>query len=296
MSLKVGILMGGPSEEREISLLTGNAVAEACQNLGYTVHKFPFHYDHRKLLNDLQEQDIIFNALHGGIGENGKIQAWMNKNGIKNTGSGPEASALCMDKGKSKSIVRNHNIPTPKWEMLNSIDDRPTLPIPYVVKPNDQGSTVGLTIVHNESEIEPAIHKAFDHGDLVMVEDYIQGHELTVTVLGQKAYPIVEIKPSHELYDYECKYTPGMSRYICPAELPDEITQKIQQDTEKIFKELGCEVYARADYLLDENEKHYFLEMNTLPGMTSTSLVPKSVQAAGMTFEALVKTIIETSL
>ena len=296
MSLKVGILMGGPSEEREISLLTGNAVAEACQNLGYTVHKFPFHYDHRKLLNDLQEQDIIFNALHGGIGENGKIQAWMNKNGIKNTGSGPEASALCMDKGKSKSIARNHNIPTPKWEMLNSIDDRPTLPIPYVVKPNDQGSTVGLTIVHNESEIEPAIHKAFDHGDLVMVEDYIQGHELTVTVLGQKAYPIVEIKPSHELYDYECKYTPGMSRYICPAELPDEITQKIQQDTEKIFKELGCEVYARADYLLDENEKHYFLEMNTLPGMTSTSLVPKSVQAAGMTFEALVKTIIETSL
>ena len=294
--MRVGVLMGGPSEERDVSLTTGNAVAEACRRNGYETTEYPFHFDHRKLLDKLKKQDIIFNALHGGIGENGKIQAWMNENGIPNTGSGPESSALCMDKEKSKSIATRNNIPTPKWEMLFSTDERSTLPIPFVVKPNDQGSTVGLTIVHNESEIVPAIIEAFAHGDLVMVEEYIHGRELTVTVLGDKAYPIVEIRPSHELYDYECKYTPGMSQYICPAEIPEKLTKSIQHDTELIFKALGCDVYSRADYLLDENGQYYFLEMNTLPGMTSTSLVPKSVKATGMSFDELIKKIIELSL
>ena len=288
--------MGGPSEERDVSLSSGKAVAEACRANGFDTTEFPFHFNHRKLLHILKKQDIVFNALHGGIGENGKIQAWMNENGIPNTGSGPESSALCMDKEKSKSIATRNNIPTPKWEMLLSTDERSTLPIPFVVKPNDQGSTVGLTIVHNESEIVPAIIEAFAHGDLVMVEEYIHGRELTVTVLGDKAYPIVEIRPSHELYDYECKYTPGMSQYICPAEIPEKLTKSIQHDTELIFKALGCDVYARADYLLDENGQYYFLEMNTLPGMTSTSLVPKSVKATGMSFDELIKKIIELSL
>mgnify|MGYP000485554341 CR=1 FL=1 len=294
--MKVGVLMGGPSEERDVSLSSGKAVAEACRANGFDTTEFPFHFNHRKLLHILKKQDIVFNALHGGIGENGKIQAWMNENGIPNTGSGPESSALCMDKEKSKSIATRNNIPTPKWEMLLSTDERSTLPIPFVVKPNDQGSTVGLTIVHNESEIVPAIIEAFAHGDLVMVEEYIHGRELTVTVLGDKAYPIVEIRPSHELYDYECKYTPGMSQYICPAEIPEKLTKSIQHDTELIFKALGCDVYARADYLLDENGQYYFLEMNTLPGMTSTSLVPKSVKATGMSFDELIKKIIELSL
>ena len=294
--MKVGVLKGGPSEERDVSLSSGKAVAEACRANGFDTTEFPFHFDHRKLLHILKKQDIVFNALHGGIGENGKIQAWMNENGIPNTGSGPESSALCMDKEKSKSIATRNNIPTPKWEMLLSTDERSTLPIPFVVKPNDQGSTVGLTIVHNESEIVPAIIEAFAHGDLVMVEEYIHGRELTVTVLGDKAYPIVEIRPSHEIYDYECKYTPGMSQYICPAEIPEKLTKSIQHDTELIFKALGCDVYARADYLLDENGQYYFLEMNTLPGMTSTSLVPKSVKATGMSFDELIKKIIELSL
>ena len=294
--MKVGVLKGGPSEERDVSLSSGKAVAEACRANGFDTTEFPFHFDHRKLLHILKKQDIVFNALHGGIGENGKIQAWMNENGIPNTGSGPDSSALCMDKEKSKSIATRNNIPTPKWEMLFSTDERSTLPIPFVVKPNDQGSTVGLTIVHNESEIVPAIIEAFAHGVLVMVEEYIHGRELTVTVLGDKAYPIVEIRPSHELYDYECKYTPGMSQYICPAEIPEKLTKSIQHDTELIFKALGCDVYARADYLLDENGQYYFLEMNTLPGMTSTSLVPKSVKVTGISFDELIKKIIELSL
>jgi len=296
MSLKVGILMGGPSEERDVSLSTGKAVAEACKANGFQTTEFPFHFDHRKLLDDLKKQDIIFNALHGGIGENGKIQTWMNENGIRFTGSGPASSALCMDKEKSKTIAMKHNISTGKWEMLKSSEDFPTLSTPFVIKPNDQGSTVGLSIVREDSEIELAIKEGFEHGELLMVEDYIHGRELTVTILGEQAFPIVEIRPSHDLYDYECKYTPGMSQYICPAEISESITQSIQKDTEIIFKALGCEVYARADFLLDDNGNYFFLEMNTLPGMTSTSLVPKSVNAAGMNFEELIKTIIELSL
>ena len=220
----------------------------------------------------------------------------MDRKRIKYTGSGPPASACCMDKAKSKEISQIIDVKTPIWELLHSENELPSLSLPIVIKPNDQGSTLGLTIVHDESEIKPAIKEAFRHGSPVMVEKYIHGRELTVTILGEKAYPIVEIKPSHELYDYECKYTPGMSQYICPAELDEELTKSIQEDTELIFGELDCDVYARADFLLDEIGDHYFLEMNTLPGMTSTSLVPKSVNAAGMSFEDLVKNIIELSL
>ena len=148
---------------------------------------------------------------------------------------------------------------------------------------------------HNKNEIKPAIKDAFVHGKSVMIEKYINGRELTVTVLGSKAYPIVEIQPSHNLYDYDCKYTPGMSKYICPADLSPKLTNKIKRDTENIFKGLGCEVYGRADYLLADDGQYFFLEMNTLPGMTNTSLVPKAVAAEGLSFEKLVKRIIELS-
>ena len=191
--------MVGPSEERDVSLTTGNAVAEACRRNGYETTEYPFHFDHRKLLDKLKKQDIIFNALHGGIGENGKIQEWMDRKRIKYTGSGPTASACCMDKAKSKEISQIIDVKTPIWELLHSENELPSLSLPIVIKPNDQGSTLGLTIVHDESEIKPAIKEAFRHGSPVMVEKYIHGRELTVTVLGKKAYPIVEIKPSHEL-------------------------------------------------------------------------------------------------
>ena len=248
------------------------------------------------MIHDLQNQDIIFNSLHGGIGENGKIQAWMDKNEIKYTGSGSAASALCMDKARSKDLASVHGVKTAEWESLYTVKDKPTVGLPFVVKPNEQGSTIGLNIVNNESEIETAIQEAFKHGSQIMVEKYIEGRELTVTVLGCEAYPIVEIEPSHKVYDYTCKYTPGMSKYICPAELDDGLTISIKKDTELLFSLLGCKVYARADYLLDNSGNHYFLEMNTLPGMTSTSLVPKSVQSEGVSFQVLIKNIIELSL
>ena len=296
MSLRVAVLMGGPSEEREISLSTGSAVVKACKSNGFETVEFSFHHDIESLRDALQEVDVVFNALHGGIGENGEIQAWMDQNEIKYTGSGSKASALCMDKAKSKEIARRLGMRTPDWELLASSRDKPCLALPFVVKPNDQGSTVGLSVVREISEIEPAIHEAFNHGHTALTETYIHGRELTVTILGNKGYPIVEIKPSHELYDYECKYTPGLSHYVCPAEIPDELAENIQKDTETIFRELDCSVYGRADYLLDENGQYYFLEVNTLPGMTATSLVPKSVNAAGMSFEKLIKSIIDLSL
>jgi len=296
MSLKVGILMGGPSEERNVSLSSGEAVADACKSLGYKTTEFIFENNYQKLIHNLKNQDIIFNSLHGGIGENGKIQAWMDQNEIKYTGSGSAASALCMDKARSKDLASIHGVETAEWESLYTVKDKPTVGLPFVVKPNEQGSTIGLNIVNNESEIETAIQEAFKHGSQIMVEKYIEGRELTVTVLGCEAYPIVEIEPSHKVYDYTCKYTPGMSKYICPAELDDGLTISIKKDTELLFSLLGCKVYARADYLLDNSGNHYFLEMNTLPGMTSTSLVPKSVQAEGVSFQVLIKNIIELSL
>jgi len=296
MPLKVGVLMGGPSEERDVSISTGKAVINACQSNGFKTTPFEFHEDYEKFLFGLKQQDIIFNALHGGIGENGKIQAWMDHHGIKYTGSGSTASALCMDKHKSKKVAIDNHVRTPKWIILNDQNHIPDFELPFVVKPNDQGSTVGLSIVKEKHQYTPAVIEAFKHGDSVLVEAYIEGRELTVTFLGDSVYPIVEIKPSHELYDYECKYTAGLSEYICPAELPQDVELDMQTATKTMFNALGCDIYARADFLLDKSNKAYFLEVNTLPGMTDTSLVPKSVNAMGMSFESLVKQIIELSL
>ena len=287
--------MGGPSEECEVSKATGAAVSTACRSLGYDVLKLSFQDNYEALLPKLKNADIVFNALHGGMGENGEIQAWMEGNLIVYTGSGPEASELCMDKSRSKAVARNLGVKPADWELLHHVYETHSIGLPFVVKPNTQGSTVGLTVVHNKNEIKPAIKDAFAHGKSVMIEKYINGRELTVTVLGGRAYPIVEIQPSHDLYDYECKYTPGMSKYICPADLSPKLTNKIKRDTENIFKGLGCEVYGRADYLLADDGQYFFLEMNTLPGMTDTSLVPKAAAAEGLSFEKLVKKIIELS-
>ncbi len=296
MPLKVGVLMGGPSDERDVSLKTGKAVADACRMNGYITREFQFKFNYNKLLDKLKCQDIIFNALHGGIGENGEIQTWLDKNSIPYTGSGALSSALCMDKAKSKKVAQTQNILTPKWELLSSDQDKPKMDCPFIIKPNDQGSTVGLKIVRENNNIENLLTEAFTHGDLIMVEEYIKGRELTVTIINGKSYPIIEIEPTHELYDYECKYIPGMTNYICPANIEDKISKNIRKDTELLFRELGCSIYGRADFILDKEGNYFFLEMNTLPGMTSTSLVPKAVKAAGISFDSLIKNIIELSI
>ena len=296
MSLRVGVLMGGPSEEREVSIATGKAVIKACAENGYIATEFGFTNNYKKHLKKLKTQNIIFNALHGGIGENGKIQAWLDKNNIKYTGSGAIASSLCMDKAASKEIAKRNGIETPDWQLIQKATQKVKVSLPFVVKPNDQGSTVGLSIVKNDQYIQSAIDLAFQHGNKVIIEKFISGRELTMPIINEDAYPIVEINPKNNYYDYECKYTPGMSEYSCPADLEQNLVEKIESNTIKLFQKFDCSVYARADYILDKSGVPYFLEMNTLPGMTSTSLVPKSAYARGQSFQKLIRYIIELSL
>ena len=296
MSLKIGVLMGGDSDERIVSLSTGNEVLKAFKKLGYDAEKISIKNDFENFLEKFQQQDLVFNALHGGKGEDGKIQQWMDDNNIKYTGSGPAASALCMDKAKSKDFAKIMGIRTPKWQLFSNPSEEIKLQFPFVVKPNRQGSTFGLTVVKNDRELPLAIKTAFQYGDDVIAEEYIKGREVTVSILGESAYPILEIVPSHDLYDFECKYTPGMTKYLCPAKLEDDIASLIKEDTELLFKEFGCSVYARIDFLIDNNGAPYFLEVNTLPGMTKTSLLPKSLASAGISFESLIAKIVELSI
>ncbi|NOZ75760.1 MAG: D-alanine--D-alanine ligase, partial [FCB group bacterium] len=246
---------------------------------------------------ELKASDLVFLALHGGDGESGQVQAFLEILGIPYTGSGPLGSGLCMDKHLSKMVLAHHGLPTPEWIMLRN-HQSVQLPFDYpvVVKPNDLGSTIGLSIVELEPDVEPAIENAFQHADSVMIERFISGRELTVTILDNRALPIVEIRPKHGIYDYECKYTSGMSEYICPAEVPPDLTGEIQSLAETIFSVLKGRHYGRIDFRLDEENRPWCLEMNTLPGMTDTSLVPKAAAAANMDFNTLVNTMVKLAL
>ena len=289
---KIAVLMGGPGEEREVSLKSGKAIKEALQANCYDVSSIIIDTDLVNLVEKLSSVDLVFLGLHGDIGENGTIQGFLEALGIIYTGSGPLSSAICMDKNISKIVAANNNILTPKWKLYNNINDNDEFKYPLVVKPNGEGSTVGLRIVHNEEELKPALEHAFNYDTSVLVEEYIEGRELTVMLLDGKAYPVCEIIPSHELYDFDCKYTAGMSKYICPAKIGIELTDNIRQVSENLFDLFKCENYSRADFRMDSQNKFWFLEMNTLPGMTDTSLVPMSALAAGLSFNDLINNIV----
>ena len=293
---KIALLMGGPGEEREVSLKSGEAIKEALVENGYEVLSIIIDDKLAGLVEKLLSVDLVFLGLHGNIGENGIIQGFLDTLGIIYTGSGPLGSALCMDKNISKIIAQKNNILTPKWQLLNNkrIDEN-EFNYPIVVKPNGQGSTVGLSIVNSDEEFEPALDFAFKYDSSVLVEEYIEGRELTVMVLDGKAYPVCEIIPSHQFYDYECKYTAGMSEYICPAEIDSTLTAKIKKVSENLFDLLQCDNYSRADFRMDNQNNFWFLEMNTLPGMTETSLVPMSALAGGISFNDLINKIVMQS-
>ncbi len=297
--MKIGVLFGGNSAEREVSLNSGKAISAACKDLGHDVLDLDLQDDIQSLIPNLLSVDVVFNALHGGDGENGVIPGFLQSLGVCYTGSGNEASAICMDKRVSKALVHRKGIPTPDWMSLGLDDEIPAgddLNYPVVVKPNDQGSTIGLTVVQNAAELNDAFTLARRFADVVLVEEFIAGREITVTVIGDIAYPIVEIVPSHDLYDYECKYTKGMTDYFCPADIAEDLTKAIQTSAVKIHKLFSCRHYSRVDFRLDENGKAWFLEVNTLPGMTETSLVPKAAKASGMRFPELIQTIINEAI
>ena len=293
MPLKIGVLMGGVSGEREVSFSSGASIIKACEENGYKAVRITFSGEFKDILTDVKSVDMVFNALHGGAGEDGQVQSWLKKNNIQFTGSGELASKICMNKERSKIIAQILGMKTPRWEIFNEKHPKPKLNFPYVIKPNEQGSTLGLSLVENENMVEEALKLAFNYSNNILVEEYIKGRELAVSIVGNDVFPIVEIVPSKKLYDYECKYVLGKSQYLCPANLDSMTDYNIKKDTAMIFEELGCYGYGRADFLLDEHGSYYFLEMNTLPGMTPTSLLPKSAAAAGLTFKKLIRNIIE---
>jgi len=242
--------------------------------------------------------DVAFLALHGGSGEDGTIQAMLDLAGVPYTGSGHMASALGMDKDLSKHIMRAHGVQTAEWLLANDPATAPSvevaesrLGLPLIVKPSKQGSTVGLSIVKQPGEYGPALTEAFKHDDEVLIEAFIAGRELSVPVIGGKALPVGEITSVKEIYDYECKYTPGMATEVFPAPLTEDETRRVQEQAELAFRALKLSGCARIDFRMTAGGEFYCLEANTLPGMTATSLVPQGAAAAGIEFADLCERI-----
>ena len=298
--MKIAILYGGVSSENKISIKTAFAIAEAISKK-FDIEMIHLNGHISAHLKKMLSSDLVINALHGGDGEDGTIQAYLDLHHIPYTGSGAKASKISMDKNHSKIIAQSLNISTPKWFLIKRSKDFDIklhysniskFDFPFVVKPSDEGSTHGLTIIKKNDDIEKAIIRAFEFSDEILVEKFIFGKELTVGILGDKTLPIVEIKPSHDHYDYDCKYKEGLSDYVVPAQLSDSLRGKISEDAMKIHEALGCRHYSRVDFRINDNDEYYFLEINTLPGMTSTSLLPKAAKAAGLDFIDLIQTII----
>ena len=307
--MKIAVLYGGVSKEREVSISTSKGIMQALKNNGHDVIGIDFH---PKKLNEVIELnvDLVFIGLHGKYGEDGSIQAMLDMLEIPYVGSGVLASALAMDKYKAKQIFEFNHIPVPKGNLYHVTKEtnftqlaseiNNNFSCPFVVKPNREGSTVGLSIVKDKNATEEAIKKAFESDPYILVEEFIDGMELTVPVLGnkgeEKALPIIEIIPKNEIYDYESKYSEGGSEHIIPARISDSLTKQIQEYAIQAHRVLGCETYSRVDFLLLENEKPYILEVNTLPGMTPTSLFPDSAQAADISYDEMVETLVQLTL
>jgi len=302
--MKIAVFMGGSSEEREVSLMSGRAVYEGLKKKNHDVKLFDVEWKGKDTLSPVIDRvlqygyDIVFSVLHGGLGENGGIQGVFEAAGLVYTGSGITASAIAMNKDITKSLFSHYNIPTAPWfsGTSNSIEIpqmKSRIGYPCVIKPVDQGSSIGLSIVNSPEEIQTAIEKSAAYGDKIMVEKYISGKELSVPILGDKILPVIEIRPSHKIYDYECKYKSGMTEYFVPAPISRELTLEISSLALKAFNILGLRDIARIDFRLNENGHPLCFEANTLPGMTSTSLIPKSAAKAGIDFPELVTRIAE---
>lgn len=242
-----------------------------------------------------QSADIVFLGLHGGIGENGKLQAIFDLHNIKYTGSGYKGSLLAMDKIVSKEIMTVNNILTPKWSIIDS-ENNNTIMAPAVVKPNDNGSSIGVKVAENQDELKDAIDVAKQYSNTVLVEQKIEGREFSVGILGEEVLPIIELIPKEGFYDYSNKYQPGATEEITPADISIENTKRMQDIALNIFKKLGLEVYGRVDFIMDSNENIYCIEANSLPGMTPTSLLPQEAEATGINYEQLCEKIVEHTL
>ncbi len=286
---KVGVLMGGPSAEREVSLRSGAAVAKGLRTKGHDVVEI----DVRTRALDLPEGiDVVFIALHGEFGEDGTIQAALRARGVPYTGSGPEASRLAFDKVESKKALARRGVPTPPYEVLRAGQAR-GLRLPVVVKPVRQGSSLGVHIVHKEEEWPAALDDALKYDPEVLVEAYIEGLELTVGVVGEQVLPVLEIRAPQGFYDYGAKYTKGRTEYIVPAPIAPDRATKCAELAWKTFQALGCSGMGRIDFRMTPWGDLYVLELNSIPGFTETSLLPKAARSAGIEFPELCDRILK---
>lgn len=296
---RIGVLAGGPSSEREISLKSGMAVFSALTKFGINARFIDLKSGPRKVLKHAGI-DTAFIALHGGYGEDGTIQALLEDLGIPYTGSGPDSSRLALDKIASKRIFIKNGIPAPEYLTLKKrADDKNTLrkiKLPAVIKPRNEGSSVGLSIVTDDSQFKGALSRAFEYSDTVLVEKFIKGRELTVGILGEGALPVVEIKPKNNVYDYSAKYIDKETEYVAPAELEKNVSLKARKMALRAHMALGCRDISRVDMRLDDEGRIFVLEVNTIPGLTERSLLPMAARAKGIDFGELCYRILEMAL
>ena len=291
---RIGILLGGPSSERTISIKSGNAVYDALFSLGYDVIRIDV-----KEISSFKKEiarsgiDVAFIALHGRFGEDGGVQQLLDEAAIPYIGSGVQASRIALDKISSKKVFIEHNIPTPDYITVNKAQrelflqgSNPSLfSLPFIVKPSKEGSSIGMSLVHTYDMIAVALNDAFRYDDNVLVEKYIEGDDITVGILNEIPLPVVSIKPKEVFYNFEAKYTNGMTEYVVPARLSDKVTKTVQELALSAHRVLGCDSFSRVDMLIDKKDNSLsVLEVNTIPGLTSSSLLPKAAKAAGINF------------
>ncbi len=303
-SLKIGVISGGISSERDISLLTGKNIYQSLLESGYNALFIDLKDD---FYSKLKEINLAFLAIHGRYGEDGTAQGLLELMKIPYTGPGVLASAIAINKIMSKKILIYENIPTPEYIELNSASGEDLKKMvsviekkfdyPIVVKPNSEGSTIGVNIVQKKDQLKHAVEEAVKYDNKILVEEYIKGRELTVSIIGREpvALPIIEIKPKSGFYDYKSKYTKNMTRYIVPAELDKKVANRVSEMALKCHRVLECSGISRVDFILDDTGNAYVFELNTMPGMTATSLVPKAAKAAGIDFALLVEIILDSA-
>jgi D-alanine-D-alanine ligase len=288
---RIAVLKGGPSAEREVSLRTGAACAEALRQCGYEVSEIVV--DDQGNFSLPGHTDLAFLAMHGPFGEDGQVQDILTARGVPFTGANAETSRVTIDKEKTKAKMSAAGVPVPQGQLVRSVGEI-TIPLPVFIKPNTLGSSVGSRAAHTPEEVAAAVADALRYDTSVLVEQLIAGRELTVGVLGDQVLPVIEIRPLDGFYDYTNKYTKGKTEYFCPASLPDDLTARIQQFALLAHRSVGETIYSRVDFLL-EGDRPYCLEINTIPGMTATSLLPKAAAAVGISFPELCQRIVELS-
>ena len=293
---KVAVLMGGTSNERDISLESGEAVLDALHRKKVAAIAIDPKKDN---LEQLESFNRAFICLHGKGGEDGEIQIFLEGINVPYTGSGILSSSLAMDKFKSKTIWNSKNISTPDFMQVNHVDDfkeaSSLCGLPFFIKPANSGSSIGIAIINNEKDFILAFEEAYKIDKVVIVESFVVGNEYTLPIIHNKPFPIVEIKSKTEFYDYEAKYLRGDTEFICPADIALPLVEDINKLCINAFNAIGCDGWGRVDFIIDKNKKIHIIEINTVPGMTSHSLVPMSARYAGVEFDDLVMMILETS-